>query len=225
MKKLFIINGINSELGQYFLKKIINKNYVIGFYRNRYEGIRSKNLLVLNRITNNKKIINIFKKYKKIIFVNFAASRDNALLLNLNEKKIQQVLNSNIISSIKILKKTIPFMIKNNFGRIIFLSSKKAESGSPGNILYSFSKVGLQGISNTINKEYSKFNITSNTISLGYFNTKMWKTLKKNIREDLLKNTLHQKLGNPIVIVDTISLIIKHSFIINSKLDIDGGTL
>jgi len=225
MKKLFIINGINSELGQYFLKKIINKNYVIGFYRNRYEGIRSKNLLVLNRITNNKKIINIFKKYKKIIFISFAASRDNALLLNLNEKKIQEVLNSNIISSIKILKKTIPFMIKNNFGRIIFLSSKKAESGSPGNILYSFSKVGLQGISNTINKEYSKFNVTSNIISLGYFNTKMWKTLKKNIREDLLKNTLHQKLGNPIVIVDTISLIIKHSFIINSKLDIDGGTL
>jgi hypothetical protein len=34
---------------------------------------------------------------------------------------------------------------------------------------------------------------------------------------------LHQKLGNPKVLIDVISLIIKHAFIIDSKLDIDGG--
>lgn len=225
MKKLFVINGINSDLGQHFLKKIINKNYVIGFYRNKYDGIKDNNLLILNNLKNSKKINNIFSKYKKIVFINFAASRDNALTLNLEEKKIQEVLNSNIISSVKILKKLLPFMIKNKFGRIIFLSSKKAEGGSPGNILYSFSKVGLQGISKTISKEYSKFNITSNIVSLGYFNTRMWKTLNTNVKEKLLKDTLHQKLGNPQVVVDTINLIIKHSFINSSKFDIDGGTV
>ena len=115
-------------------------------------------------------------------------------------------------------------MIKNEYGRIIFLSSKKAEYGSKGNILYSFSKVGLQGISKTLAKEYAKFNITSNVISLGYFDTKMWKSLKSNIKKDLLENTLNKKLGNPNVLVDTIKLIVNHSFINSSKLDIDGGT-
>ena len=223
MKKLFIINGINSELAQHYLKKIINKNFIIGFNRSKYQGIRSKNLLLINELKINRRINYILDKYKKIIFINFAASRDDELIINLNEKKINEVINSNVISSIKILKKILPSMIKNNYGRIIFLSSKKAENGSKGNIVYAFSKVGLQGVSKTINKEYSKFNISSNIISLGYFNTKMWKSLKKNTRDDLLKNTLHQKLGNPKVLIDVISLIIKHAFIIDSKLDIDGG--
>ena len=222
MKKLFIINGINSELAQHYLKKIINKNFIIGFNRSKYQGIRSKNLLLINELKINRRINYILDKYKKIIFINFAASRDDELIINLNEKKINEVINSNVISSIKILKKILPSMIKNNYGRIIFLSSKKAENGSKGNIVYAFSKVGLQGVSKTINKEYSKFNISSNIISLGYFNTKMWKSLKKNTRDDLLKNTLHQKLGNPKVLIDVISLIIKHAFIIDSKLDIDG---
>ena len=98
--------------------------------------------------------------------------RDENLLLNLNFNKIKPTIESNVISSLKIAKKILPLMIKYNFGRFIFLSSKKAEKGSEGNILYSFSKSGLHGLSRSISKEYRKFNITSNIISLGYFNSK-----------------------------------------------------
>lgn len=224
MKKLFVINGINSELGQFFLKKIINKNFVIGFYKKNYFGIKNKNLILFNKHTKNKKFLSILNQYKKIIFLNFAAKRDEALAINFNEKEFHQNIESNVISSLKIIKIILPFMIKNKFGRIIFLSSKKAESGSPGNMLYSFSKLGLQGISKTLGKEYSQFHITSNIISLGYFNTKMWKSLRSNVRKNLLENTLHKKLGNPKVLVDLINLIVKYSFINCSKLDIDGGT-
>ena len=115
-------------------------------------------------------------------------------------------------------------MIKYNFGRFIFLSSKKAEQGSEGNILYSFSKSGLFGISRSISKEYRKFNITSNIISLGYFNSKMWLSLNPGVKK-LLKQTLYGKLGNPSVLQDVIKLIIKHQFINMSKIDIDGGML
>lgn len=224
MKKLFVVNGINSELGQFFVKKIIQKNYVIGFYRKRYNGLTNKNLFIFNKTNNSKKISSVINKCNKIIFINFAAQRDESLLVNLDENKSQEIINSNILSALSIIKNILPHMIKNEYGRIIFLSSKKAEYGSKGNILYSFSKVGLQGISKTLAKEYAKFNITSNVISLGYFDTKMWKSLKSNIKKDLLENTLNKKLGNPNVLVDTIKLIVNHSFINSSKLDIDGGT-
>ena len=46
--------------------------------------------------------------------------------------------------------------------------------------------------------------------------------IEKKTRDNLLKNTLHQKLGNPKVLIDLINLIIKHPFIIDLKLDIDG---
>ena len=151
--------------------------------------------------------------------------RDENLLLNLNLKEINTTLESNILSSLKIAKELIPLMIKYNFGRFIFLSSKKAEQGSEGNILYSFSKSGLYGLSRSISKEYRKFNITSNIISLGYFNTKMWTSLNPSIQKKLLKETLYGKLGNPTVLSDVIKLIIRHQFINMSKIDLDGGML
>ena len=116
-------------------------------------------------------------------------------------------------------------MIKYNYGRFIFLSSKKAEQGSEGNIIYSFSKSGLYGLSRSISKEYRKFNITSNIISLGYFDSKMWASLNSSIQKKLLKQTLYGKLGNPSVLYDTIKLIVKYQFINMAKIDLDGGML
>jgi len=224
-KKLFIINGINSELCQQFIKKIILKNNVIGFYNKNYNGVKHKKLTLTNNLKLDSNLLNKINKFKKIVFINFSASRDEEILINKSYKIINDSLKSNIISSIKILKSIIPFMLKNNYGRIIFLSSKTAEKGSPGNIIYSFSKAGLVGISNTISKEYSKFNVTSNIISLGYFDSKMWRTLNDKTKSKLLKNTLYGKLGRPEVIIDTIKLIIKYPFINMSKIDLDGGHL
>ena len=226
MKNIYIINGINSELAQLFIKKLAKKDVVIGFHRSLYRGIKNKNILLTKSIKN--LTLNIEKRIqgkKKIIFLNFAAMRDENLLLNLNLKEINTTLESNILSSLKIAKELIPLMIKYNFGRFIFLSSKKAEQGSEGNILYSFSKSGLYGLSRSISKEYRKFNITSNIISLGYFKTKMWISLNSNIQKKLLKETLYGKLGNPSVLHDAIKLIIKHQFINMTKIDLDGGML
>lgn len=226
MKKIYIINGINSQLAQFLVKGLPKKDLIIGIYGSSYKGIKSRNLNTIKSIKNlTKNIENKFKGNKKIIFINFAARRDENLLLNLNLKEINTNLESNILSSLKIAKKIIPLMIKYNFGRFIFLSSKKAEDGSEGNILYSLSKSGLVGLSRTISKEYRKFNITSNVISLGYFNSKMWVSLSSNVQKKLLKQTLYGKLGNPSIISDVIKLIIKHQFINMTKIDLDGGML
>ena len=226
MKKFYIINGINSELAQVFLKKLNRKDIIIGFYRSSYKGLKTKNILLTKSSNNLTQLIeNKFKGKKKIIFINFAAKRDESLVININFEKIQSILDSNVISSLKIAKKLIPLMIRYNFGRFIFLSSKKAENGSEGNILYSFSKSGLSGLSRSISKEYSAFNITSNIISLGYFDSKMWRSLNLNVQKKLLKQTLSGKLGNPSVLIDTINLIVKHRFINMSKIDLDGGIL
>ena len=226
MKNLYIINGINSELAQLFIKKSAKKDAIIGFHRSSYKGIKNKNILLTKSIKNlTQNIENKFKGKKKIIFINFSAIRDEKILINLNINQINSTLESNILSSLKIAKKLVPLMIKYNFGRFIFLSSKKAEQGSEGSILYSFSKSGLYGLSRSISKEYRKFNITSNIISLGYFNSKMWISLNSNLQKKLLKQTLYGKLGNPSVIFDTIKLIVKHPFINMTKMDLDGGLL
>ena len=82
--------------------------------------------------------------------------------------------------------------------------------------------------------DYEKQNITLEVIAKSHpeakkkiekmFNALLTEDVKSAHKKDLLENTLHKKLGNPNVLADTIKLIIKHSFINGSKLDIDGGT-
>lgn len=60
----------------------------------------------------------------------------------------------------------------NGRGRFIHISSV-ARSGMAGQISYCASKAGLDGLSTALAKEYGRKNITSNIISLGFFETDM----------------------------------------------------
>ena len=157
--------------------------------------------------------------------MNFAAKRDENLLINVKKNQIKNIFQSNLNEPINLLKEIIPHMMRNKFGRVIFVSSSAVENGFPGNIAYSTTKSALMGLSGTISKEYKNFNITCNIISLGYFDTKMWKSLSNSKRDSLLKNTLSQKLGNPLSIYELIKLIIKFKEINLSKIYLDGGNL
>ena len=223
---MIVINGINSEIVQKILKKFVKKHKILGIFNSKYNGLRHKNLKLIKQSKNNlKKIENLIKIEKKIIFINFAAKRDQGLILKFSKNKFLKTIKNNIVDSLNILKVLLPHMIKNNFGRIIFTSSSTAENGSIGNIGYSTSKAGLRGISGTIAKEYKNFNITSNILSLGYFNSRMWTSLPEKNKKDLISNTLKNNLCDENAIFEIIETIIKFNSINMSTIFIDGGNL
>tara|TARA_Y100000816_G_scaffold117635_1_gene82506 strand:+ start:2309 stop:2986 length:678 start_codon:yes stop_codon:yes gene_type:complete len=223
---MIVINGINSEIVQKIIKNLLKKNKIVGIFNSKYSGFRHKNLKLVKQNENNlKKIENLIKKEKKIIFINFAAKRDQGLILKFNKNKFLKTIQNNLIDSLNIIKILLPYMIKNNFGRIIFTSSSTAENGSIGNIGYSTSKSSLKGISGTIAKEYKDFNITSNILSLGYFNSRMWTSLPEKNRKDLISNTLKNNLCDENAILAIIETIIRFNSINMSTIFIDGGNL
>jgi NAD(P)-dependent dehydrogenase (short-subunit alcohol dehydrogenase family) len=223
---MIIINGINSEIVKKILPKLLKNDNIVGIYNKNYTGIKNKKLILFkNNRSNLKKIQYLIKNHKKIVFINFAAKRDEKLLVNLKEKDFSNIIDNNLTKTIIIIKTLLPEMIKMKYGRVVFISSSTAESGYPGNIGYSASKSALKGISGTISKEYKDFNITSNIISLGYFQTKMWFSLPKNKRSKLISNTLNKKTGDFEAIYQTIKLLIKFDTINMSTIYLDGGNL
>ena len=223
---MIIINGINSEIVKKILKKFLKKHKIIGIFNSNYTGLRHEKLKLFKKNEKSfKKIESLIKKEKKITFLNFAAKRDQGLILKFNKKKFLNTIQNNIIDSLRVLEILLPYMIKNNFGRIIFTSSSTAENGSIGNLGYSASKSSLKGISGTIAKEYRDYNITSNILSLGYFNSRMWTSLPEKNKKDLISNTLKKELCNENVIFEVIETIIKHNSINMSTIFIDGGNL
>ena len=223
---MIIINGINSEIVKKILPKLLKNDNIVGIYNKNYTGIKNKKLILFkNNRSNLKKIQYLIKNHKKIVFINFAAKKDEKLLVNLKEKDFSNIIDNNLTKTIIIIKTLLPEMIKMKYGRVVFISSSTAESGYPGNIGYSASKSALKGISGTISKEYKDFNITSNIISLGYFQTKMWFSLPKNKRSKLISNTLNKKTGDFEAIYQTIKLLIKFDTINMSTIYLDGGNL
>lgn len=145
---LIIINGINSEICQSIIKKLLINNNVIGIYKSSYKGLKHKNLILIKHKKINS-LSDIFIKNQKIIFLNFAVRKIDDLLIKISNKKINESIHDNIISPLYILKLIIPSMIKNNFGRIIFFSSSDAHNGIKGSSIYSLSKTSLIGLSNS----------------------------------------------------------------------------
>ena len=63
-------------------------------------------------------------------------------------------------------------MVKNNYGRIINISSTSA-LGNRGQANYSTVKAGLQGFTKTLSIELGKYGITANAVAPGFIETEM----------------------------------------------------
>ena len=100
---MIIINGINSEIIKKILPKFLKKHKVVGIYKSKYNGVKHKNLSILKK---NKKYLDkinqLIKNEKKIIFINFAAKRDQGLVLKFDQKKFLDNFKKSIVVPVKI---------------------------------------------------------------------------------------------------------------------------
>ena len=114
-------------------------------------------------------------------------------------------------------------MMKNNWGRIINISSTGGASGEKGTMLYSMSKNATHGIMQVMSKEYGKFNITFNTLKLGNFNYGLFKKLDKNLQKKILEKIPSKKTGDVKNIFFAIEFLMNSDYVNGSSINIDGG--
>ena len=111
--------------------------------------------------------------------------KKDQLLVNHDLDSWHETLNINLTSSFYFAKLILPLMMKAQWGRFIFLSSTGGVEGDIGTVSYSTSKTALIGFSKVISKEYSRFNITSNILSLGTFDTGLFHNLDKKKQDEI----------------------------------------
>ena len=106
---------------------------------------------------------------------------------------------------------------------IIHISSKGGQVGDKGLGAYSTVKYGIIGFSRVIAKEYGRFNITSNTLTLGSFKSGMFRDLSDKKTKELIKNITSKTLGTIDNIVNAIEYLKISEFVNGSEITIDGG--
>ncbi|MCB9224873.1 MAG: SDR family oxidoreductase [Crocinitomicaceae bacterium] len=124
-----------------------------------------------------------------------------------------------------VTKYVLPHMRENNFGRVIFMSSIVAQTGSIGAAAYGASKAGLIGLTKTLSKELANKSITVNSIALGYFNTGMINDVPDEMRDKLLEEIPLNELGDPLQLASLMEYIIsdKAAYLTGQTLNLNGG--
>lgn len=152
-------------------------------------------------------------------------------LVTMPKNKMMEIINTNFLGYINMLREIIPHMEGNGGGRIINISSVQAtQSCLPGTI-YAPTKQGILGLTRIINLEYARKNIRANTISPGDIRTEgigaAWIEENPNALDDSIRSIPLGRRGHPEEVANAALFLLSESssYISGAELVVDGGML
>ena len=77
----------------------------------------------------------------------------------------KKVINLNLNAVFYCCKAVVPFMLKNDYGRIVNIASIAGKEGNPNASAYSTSKAGVIGLTKSLGKELAQNNIAVNCVT------------------------------------------------------------
>ena len=136
------------------------------------DKVNSKNLSyqivdVSNIETINNKLSEIENTHGKIdIFINNAGvAGKNTTVAEYPVDEWNKVINLNLNAVFYCCKAVVPYMEKNNYGRIVNIASIAGKEGNPNASAYSTSKAGVIGLTKSLGKELAQKNIAVNCVT------------------------------------------------------------
>ena len=159
-----------------------------------------------------------------ILINNAGITKDN-ILPRMKEEEWLDVIQTNLTGSFYTSQRAIKQMMKNKWGRIIFISSVVGISGNQGQANYAASKAGLIGLSKSISKELGSRNITSNVIAPGYIETDMTSFLDDENKENIIEQLSIKRIGKPEDISNVVAFLCndESEYITGQVIPVDGG--
>jgi len=159
-----------------------------------------------------------------ILVNNAGITRDN-LLLRMSDEAWDDVINTNLRGAYLCTKFALRSMIKQQWGRIISMSSISGIVGTAGQSNYSASKGGLIAFTKSIAREVGALNITVNAIAPGFIMTEMTDKLPEERKKAILSMISLQRFGKPEEVAELIAFLASEraGYITGQVIGIDGG--
>ena len=110
-----------------------------------------------------------------VLVNNAGVTRDN-MFFRMSDDDWDLVLATHLTGSFYVTQAVQEHMVRERFGRIVFLSSRSA-LGNRGQANYATAKAGLQGLARTLAIELGSFGITANCVAPGFVETAMTRSI------------------------------------------------
>ena len=209
MKKIIVITGAGSGLGKEAAKLLSVNDTVIGV------GLGSKNLKILKKevgcdvyscdISKSSAVSSLSKKitknYRKIdCLINNAGIWTQGRLDSEDDKKIQKVIDVNLVGSILMSKYFLPLLSKAEAGLIINIISQNGLYSKPDRSVYGASKWGMTGFTKYLSEDMLPSGIRVTGIYPGKMDTSLFASQK--VKKDMSDSL------SPVLVAGTIKFII-----------------
>jgi len=234
-----LVTGATSSIGKAIAYRLANEGYsvIVHYYKKKEiaENIAKQidGKSVYADLTIPEDIENLIQIAGKIdILINNAAYRGNAAQLeDITLEDWESVFKVNINGIFLLTRAIIPAMKKQNWGRIVNITSVVADTGEAYLIPYAASKGALLTFTKSLAKELGAFNITVNAIAPGPIITddKNLPISFRKAREKYHKNKLPLiplgRIGKPEDIAYWVSCLVNEeaNYITGQEIHINGG--
>ena len=174
-----------------------------------------------------KKLKQIESSHGKIdIFINNAGITGmNATIADYPTDEWEKVINLNLNAVFYCCKAVVPYMIKQNYGRIVNISSIAGKEGNPNAGAYSTSKAGVIGLTKSLGKELAQTNIAVNCVTPAAAKTRIFDQMTKEHIDYMLSKIPRNKF---VKVEELASLVTwlsseENSFSTAAVFDLSGG--
>jgi len=121
----------------------------------------------------------------EVLVANAGITHDT-LVLRMSEDDWSSVLDTNLTGAFRVAKRATKSMLRARRGRLIFVSSVVALTGSAGQANYAASKAGLVGLARSLARELGSRSITANVVAPGFVDTDMTAVLAQERRDEIV---------------------------------------
>ncbi len=212
--KTVLITGGSKGIGEACVRLFAKANSQIAFTYNSSESCASKIVDELNSIIKikaykidlndlfgiEKKVNKIISEFGKVdILVNNAGIWKFGKSDEMSIEEWEETIRINLTGTFVFTKALIPIMKKNNFGRIINISSTAGQRGEPFYSHYAASKGGIISFTKSLAAELGEFNINVNCVAPGWVITDMTKNVfaDEKYKEEIRNNFPIKKIASP----------------------------
>ena len=210
-----IIWDIDEDAAKQAIDKVNSENLT-------YQIVDVSNFEVIN-----KNLLQIEKNFGKIdIFINNAGMAGlNTTVVEYPIEEWNKVINLNLNSVFYCCKAVVPFMNKNNYGRIVNIASIAGKEGNPNASAYSTSKAGVIGLTKSLGKELAQKNIAVNCVTPAAARTRIFEQMTEEHINYMLSKIPRNKFAKVEELASLVTWLSseENSFSTAAVFDLSGG--